>query len=167
MLPIASIAAVLLAAPVPGGAPGADVRKSSRLWATVNVCDTSRAPNTVGVRVSMPGSGKRRERMFARIQLEYFDDATKAWVSLGDGGNSGWLALGKATYLRRETGWSQPLSAPAPGQQYRIRGTVRFEWRVGAAAVRSARRVTVKRSGRVLGADPVGFSAAECVIAAP
>lgn len=164
--PILSLAiASVLLAPAPSGA--ADVTKSKRLWATINVCDTAKAPNTVGVRVSMPGSGKKNECMYARIRLQYFRSSTSSWISLGDGADSGWLSLGKATFLRRETGWTQKLSAPAPGQQFRIRGSVDFEWRRGAAVVRHAKRLTAGRTANVQGADPAGYSAAQCIVVAP
>lgn len=151
----------------PAAAHGADVTKSKRLWATINICDTVKAPNTVGVRVSMPGSGKKNERMYARIRLQYFRTSTSSWVSLGDGADSGWLSLGRATFLRRETGWTQRLSAPAQGQQFRIRGRVSFEWRRGPAVVRKATRVTQGRTANVQGADPADYSAAQCIVVSP
>jgi hypothetical protein len=166
-IPGVAIGAAVLAALVPSSASAVDVTKSKRLWATINICDTRKAPNTVGVRVSMPGSGKKTERMYARVRLQFFRPSSQSWVLLGDGADSGWIPLGKATFLRRETGWTQQLSAPAPGQQFRIRGHVRFEWRRGAAVKRKATRVTAGRIENVQGADPADYSAAQCIITAP
>jgi hypothetical protein len=42
---------------------------ASRLWATVNVCDTERSPDAMGVRASMPGNGKPQV-MFMRFTAQ-------------------------------------------------------------------------------------------------
>ena len=149
------------------GAKESSITKSSRLWATVNVCDTPRHPNQVGVRVSMPGSGVKREKMYARIQLQYFDSVSTKWKSLGKAADSGWLSLGSSKYLRREGGSTFKLQAPAAGQLFRIRGFVRYEWRRQGTAIRRAQKVTAGRLSDVKGADPATYSAAECWVTAP
>lgn len=161
---IAVIATVLL---LPQGALAKvkpPLTKSPRLWATINVCGTEEAPTKVGVRVSMPGSGKKAERMYVRIALQYRDDATQRWKAIGPAADSGWLGLGSSKYLRRETGRSFTLSAPATGQTFTIRGFVRYEWRIGKAPVRRTTRVTSGRINDVIGADPPGYSAGVCFL---
>lgn len=165
-----SLIAVAFAVALPQLAAAASkppLTASPRLWATINVCDTVKAPNTVGVRVSMPGSGKKLERMYARISLQFFDDATKSWKAIGKAADSGWLSLGSSKFLRRETGRTFKLAAPATGQTFRIRGFVRYEWRLGKAPVRRASRVTSGRISDVIGADPADYSAGTCFMTAP
>src|SRR4051812_4344046 len=50
-----------------------------RLWATINVCDTARYPDTVGVRASMPGTGTPGEEMFMRFQVQYHSRVDHLW----------------------------------------------------------------------------------------
>ncbi len=145
-------------------APAAHAQRAQpRLWATVNVCDTAGAPNTVGVRASMPGSGSARQRMFMRFALEYRDGT--AWRAVGPSADSGFVALGSGRFLARRTGRSFVIAPPAEGT-YRLRGRVTFEWRRGEAVVR--REVERTEAGHPTGAgDPVGFSAATCDVQAP
>ena len=52
------------------------VRKN--LWATVNVCDTKRSPDDMGVRARMPGDGTHR-RMYMRFTAQYRSAAGTWW----------------------------------------------------------------------------------------
>jgi hypothetical protein len=166
-----SLSAVLLvllaAAPAAGAAKKAPgIEQSKRLWATVNVCDTLKAPDTIGIRASMPGSGIAKERMFMRFQVQFLRDTDNAWHNLGADGDSGFLPVGSARYQRREAGRNFTLAAPQPGATFRVRGVVTFEWRRGDEVVRRARKRTRSGHAGTTGADPKGFSAAECRIAA-
>jgi hypothetical protein len=140
---------------------------SPRLWATINVCDTAAHPNTVGIRASMPGDGKSRERMFMRFQLQFFTVSSGTWQDLGPTGDSGFVTVGSAKFTRREGGQDFQLAPPQTGKTYRVRGSVSFEWRLGKKVVRRAHKRTTVRKPAVRGADPKGFSAAECIVAAP
>src|SRR5256714_9985050 len=64
---IVALAAACFAAPVPATA---DARGLGDLWATVNVCDTPKSPNEMGVRARMPGDGTRR-RMYMRFTAQF------------------------------------------------------------------------------------------------
>jgi hypothetical protein len=131
------------------------------LWATVNICDTAEHPDTVGVRGSMPGSGVARERMFMRFRLEYLGDTDALWKPLGDTGDSGWIPVGSGRYRERQAGRNFTVSPPPTGA-YRLRATVRFEWRRGAKVTARASRRTTGGHPPTAGADPSGFSAATC-----
>ena len=152
----------LSAQPAAAASKDTSIAGSARLWATVNVCDTARHPDQVGVRISMPGSGVKRERMYARIQLQYFDSGKSQWKSLGRTADSGWLSLGSSKFLRREAGRTFTMRSPAAGQLFRIRGFVRYEWRRQGKAIRRAQKITAGRLSDVRGADPASYSAAEC-----
>ena len=41
------------------GAPSKPQSKAAELWATVDVCNAPRHPDTIGIRGSMPGDGHR------------------------------------------------------------------------------------------------------------
>lgn len=161
------LAAAALAAPPSAGArtgAGPTVLSSRHLWATVNVCDGPRHPNTMGLRGSMPGSGNRRERMFMRFQAQYLAAADGRWHNVARGGDSGFRYVGRAVFKARQAGWLFVFPAPA-GSPLRLRGAVTFEWRVGRRVVRRARMATSAGHRSAAGSDPAGYSADTCVIA--
>jgi hypothetical protein len=161
-----AIATGVLAACAPGAgaADAPTVDKSPLLWATVNICDTTKHPDTIGIRASMPGSGKTGERMYMRFQVQYFRTSTQKWASTDATVDSGFRPVGSAKYRRRESGWNFSITPPPAGQTYRLRGVVTYEWRKGDVVVRRAQKRTRSGHKGTFGADPKGFSAAECVI---
>lgn len=136
-------------------------------WATVNVCDTASNPDTIGIRGSMPGGVARATEMFMRFQVRYERD-DGSWRLLSSGGDSGFIDAGRArTRGSRQAGHSFRLSPPRAGNVYTLRGLVTFEWRAkDGTVVRRARRATTAGHRSTAGADPAGFSAAECTITA-
>jgi hypothetical protein len=167
--PTVVAAAALVAGAVawPGAlAAGQTIDRSKLLWATINVCDTAKHPDTIGIRASMPGSGKRGERMYMRFQVQYFKPSTREWARGDATADSDFRPVGAARYTRRESGWNFAITPPPPGQSYRLRGVVTFEWRKGDKVVRRATKRTRSGHRGTTGADPAGYSAAECQIAA-
>src|SRR5689334_5834249 len=72
---VLATAAALCAVAAPAAVHAADaptVDESPYLWATINICDTAKHPDTIGIRASMPGSGKAKERMYMRFQVQYW-----------------------------------------------------------------------------------------------
>lgn len=134
------------------------------LWATVNVCDTVAHPDTLGVRGSMPGTGVGREEMFMRFQAQYFSQDDQLWHNLGAGGDSDFVAVGRATYRARQAGRLFIFQPPAAGATQLLRGVVTFEWRQGGNVVRRARMRTTAGHRSAAGADPKGYSAATCTL---
>lgn len=165
-----SLAAALAVAASAASAAGASaaeaptVDKSPLLWSTINICDTTKHPDTIGIRASMPGSGKKGEKMYMRFQVQYFRASTKKWAPADTTVDSGFQSVGAAKFRRRESGWNFSITPPPEGQEYRLRGVVSFEWRVGKKVVRKAQKRTRSGHKGTFGADPKGFSAAECVI---
>lgn len=141
------------------------VDDSPYLWATVNICDTAKHPDTIGIRASMPGSGNAKERMYMRFQVQYWRASVKKWAPTDATVDSGYQPVGSAKYKRRESGWNFSLTPPPEGQTYRLRGVVTYQWRVGKKVVRSATKRTRSGHKGTAGADPKTFSAAECTIA--
>lgn len=140
---------------------GSTVYSSKLLWATVNICDTEDHPDTVGIRGSMPGSGRSSERMFMRFQLQFYERKAKQWRNIGAGGDSGFVPVGSARFKQRQSGRNFTVRPPRTGA-FTMRGAVTFEWRKDGEVVRRARKRTTSKHGSTAGADPKGFSAASC-----
>ena len=158
---LALAALLILAVP----APTAAARGDGELWATVNVCDTAGAPDTIGIRASMPGNGTR-QRMFMRFEAQFFDSARNRYVASGS--SSRWMRVGSARFAATQAGFSFGFGQPPAGTEFTMRGRVDFEWRGRRrgrpAVVRRETRITRGGIGDVEGGDPPGFSAATCVI---
>jgi hypothetical protein len=135
---------------------------STQLWATIDVCNAPDQPDTVGIRGSMPGDGEAGQIMFMRFRLQYMA-SSKHWVDLTTEAGSGWVAVGHAK-ATRQAGRSFQL-VPVPGKPaFMLRGVVSFQWRRGATVVTSVSRPTTAGRQSLAGADPAGFSSANCSI---
>jgi hypothetical protein len=158
---LALILLLALAAPSTASAQKT-IDKSRHLWATVNICDTDRHPDTMGVRASMPGSGKTTERMYMRFRAQYFSVSENVWKNFTSKAlDSGWQRVGSARFKARQSGWTFPRLNLRADQSYELRGVVRFEWRRGRRVVRKAVKSTT-RGHRTAVSEPKGFSAATC-----
>ena len=154
-----------LALPASASAQGPTIDKSPLLWSTVNICDTAKHPDTLGIRASMPGSGRKGERMFMRFKAQFFSEVDNRWHNFtSKGTKSGWVDVGHARYRARQSGWSFVFT-PRKGQRFELRGVVNFEWRKRKRVVRRSVKKTTPGHGTSL-SDPKGFSAATCRIAA-
>jgi hypothetical protein len=162
---VAFLALVAVFAPAAAARTGPPIYQNKRLWATVNVCDTVGHPDSIGIRGSMPGSGDRSEDMFMRFQIQYYMPQDGLWHNLGEGADSGFVAVGSARYRTRQSGQTFTITPPRPGTApYELRGVVTFEWRQDGEVVRRARKRTTGGHPATKGSDPPGFSAASCSI---
>jgi hypothetical protein len=116
------------------------------LWATVNICDTPGAPDSMGVRASMPGNGTK-QRMFMRFRAEYWSRARGDWAPVAGAGRSPWVYAGSAKYARRQAGWTFAFAPPPHGVAFTMRAHVEFEWRARARE-RARRGLRRHRRGR-------------------
>jgi hypothetical protein len=147
-----------------GTTPTAAERKllqSPQLWATIDVCNPSDQPNTVGVRGSMPGDEHSQDQMYMRFRLQYLDSSNQQWVDLPNGAESGYVAVGAAK-TARQSGRSFQLVPVAGKPAVTLRGVVSFQWRHGSTIEYTVSRPTTAGHDSLAGADPKGFSAAEC-----
>jgi hypothetical protein len=157
------------------------------LWATVNICDTAKSPNALGVRASVPGNGSN-ERIWARYTAQWWSAVDQQWKSVGGSGITDWVMLGDADMTSRQAGWTFRFVQPAAGTTYVMRGIVELEWRDQIQVARKlrkarrhrklrrarrAQRVAVVRQRTLLtetgmkgvqGGDPAGLSKAMCLI---
>src|SRR4051794_16285510 len=127
-------------------------------WATVNVCDTAKQPDAIGIRASMPGTPKGA-RLSMRFRVQYRDGDD--WKDV-DGADSGWRQVGVAKGTPAEYGWSftfEPATSPVT-----LRGVVRFRWRRGDALPKQDEVATEAGHRSSAGADPPGYSAATCAL---
>ena len=172
-----------------------DAEKAARpFWATVNICDTAKAPNALGVRTSVPGNGSN-ERIFARYTAQWWSGAEQKWLTVAGSGVTDWIKLGTADMSSRQAGWTFRFVQPPAGTTYVMRGVVEYQWRHKDARKgrrfrttrrpgtlrRSTKRRRARRSQRaavvrertlltktgmkgVQGGDPAGLSKAMCLI---
>lgn len=164
---IVALAAVAVA--LPAGATGAAKKSapsgrsifySRALWATINACNPRDQPHTIGIRGSMPGSGRKGETMFMRFRVQYQDPRTGVWLDVSSNADSGFVAVGSARFKARQAGRS--FTFISAGQPFLLRGAVTFEWRRGKKVVRTARKATTGGHRSVALADPPGYTAPTC-----
>jgi hypothetical protein len=160
---LATTAAATLCLATAISAP-ADARRVKDLWATVNVCDTPKFPNEIGVRARIPGDGTRR-RMFMRFTVQYRSEGRWKRVS---GARSRWLSAGSARRRFEERGYTFGIDPPQPGTSYLLRGLVQFQWRARSSSKveRRTHRFT-ERGHPTKASQPRGYSAAKCRVKTP
>lgn len=141
-------------------------KRNKHLWSTVNVCDTKRSPDTIGIRARMPGNGTR-QRMWMRFRTQFYSSRDYAWKYVATGGRSPWVEVGSALFLYKETGYSFTFDPPKPGDSFLLRGVVEFQWRTKGGKVKRRTRKFTSPGHRTRGADPRGFSDDRCRIKNP
>jgi hypothetical protein len=145
-----------------------DLATSKDLWATINVCDTADEENTIGIRGSQPGLGDRRARLAMRFQVQYKAKSDGEWhYAEGPDTDSGWRRVGRTRTLVVESGQNFEFAPPTDGGSHLLRGSVRFRWRHNGKIVAHERRFTEPGHRTTAGADPKGYSAAQCEITSP
>jgi hypothetical protein len=142
---------------------GHSLLSSRELWATIDVCNAAKEPDTVGIRGAMPSDGHARDTMYMRIQLQYREAKSSVWTDL-HGGDSGYIGIGDSK-IARQGGWSVQLTPSKSQPTYTMRGVVTFQWRRAGRVVHQATRTTSAGHPNVVRADPPGYSAAQCTIA--
>jgi hypothetical protein len=166
LLSLMSAASVAGAASARASAHSIDTQalfKSRLLWATIDVCNPSDQPDTLGVRGSMPGDGEARDTMYMRFRLQYLDTTTKAWTDLASGVSPHFASVGTGVSAR-QGGRSFQLSPVAGQPAATLRGVVTFQWRRANTVLATISRPTTPERHALAGSDPEGFSAASCVI---
>jgi hypothetical protein len=143
--------------------PRHSLLRSRELWATIDVCNPAKEPDTVGIRGSMPSDGHEKDAMYMRFQLEYLDIKSNVWSMPTHGADSGYVSVGAAK-AGRQGGSSFQLGAPKGPPGYTMRGVVTFQWRRAGKVVHQATRTTSAGHSNVARADPPGYSAAQCTI---
>jgi hypothetical protein len=143
---------------------GAQIRSAIRraersrdLWATINICNTQRYPNTVGIRGQMPTLGFDAQ-LGMEIGVDYYSAADKAFKPVPGAQES--IPLGTVRSGLQQGGVRFPLS-PHPGT---LRGSVKFEWRLGRQLLGRTTRTTKPGHRDADFGDPPRYSNETCVI---
>lgn len=160
----AMTAAPAAAATHPSGPTTAQIRaavaraeRSNDLWATVNVCNTKRHRDVIGIRAQQPALGFS-STMLVRIGVEYWTG--KAFRRDPASGATKALRIGTDSTGVHQTGWSFQFGRHAG----RLRGLVEFQWVRSGKVLGSVTRITTSGRTHVGFADPAGYSASECTI---
>jgi hypothetical protein len=153
--------AVLLALAVGlARAPRVDAQFRRSPWATINVCDPSTAPGSVGVRAAVPNRADAPQ--WLRIRIQFFDRTRRSWRVVRTGGDTGFRRLSRGG-RRFFGGTTFTIRPPAAGNSITLRGLVDVQWRRGRRVVSRARVAT--HGGHADADDPLlRRSAATCVI---
>ena len=125
------------------GENGGDQRP---FWATVNICDTQKSPNALGVRTSVPGNGSN-QRIYARYTAQWWSGAAQEWKTVGGSGVTDWVYMGDADMTSRQAGWTFRFMQPAEGTTYVMRGVVELQWRDLMQTARKSRKARRSRRG--------------------
>lgn len=135
--------------------------QSPELWATVNLCNSPRHPDTIGIRGSMPGDGQAHDVMYMRFLVQSLDASTGSWADIGRSADSGFIAVGSAAATRQagRTFQFKPTSSA-----YTLRGLVEFQWHRQGHTESVTTRTTSAHHRGVADAEPKGFSAATCTL---
>jgi hypothetical protein len=157
LLLAATPASAFAARPWDPGQPGGSSPVGA--WATVNVCDTAKHPDAIGIRASTPGFPKGA-RLAMRFRVQYRTDSG-VWQDVA-GADSGWRAVGVAHGYPVESGRSFTFAHSATAVT--LRGMVGFRARRPGAAPRFSRLATTAGHRSSAGADPPGYSAATCTL---
>jgi hypothetical protein len=137
--------------------------RSRLLWATIDVCNATDQPDTIGIRGSMPGDHVPHDTMYMRFRLQYMNTTTKTWVDLTKGAEAAYTNVGTGASAR-QAGRSFQLNPIAGQPAFTLRGVVNFEWRHNGGVVAQVSRATSAGRVSLAGSDPEGFSAATCLI---
>jgi hypothetical protein len=132
-------------------------------WATINICDTAKYPDRLGIRARMPARD-RGVKMKMRFFAEYMKNG--AWVPVPKVGGgttmSDWIVVGRGEHKWEEDGRTFRISGLKPGDQFTMRGLVKFQWRRHGKIVKSAHAYTSSGHHQHDYGDPKGYSAATC-----
>ncbi|HKP90817.1 MAG TPA: hypothetical protein VJT75_12700 [Thermoleophilaceae bacterium] len=134
-------------------------------WATINICDTEKHPDQLGIRARMPALD-RGVKMKMRFFVEYMKNGAWTGVPSTDGGTtmSDWFVAGTGQHKWEELGDTFRLSRLQPGDSYLMRGLVKYQWRKHGKVVKRAHAYTTAKHSRGEFGDPKGYSAATCTV---
>lgn len=159
MAALAPGASALPASAPRGGGSLRALLHSRQLWATIDVCDTSRQRSTIGVRGSMPGDGRSEDEMYMRFELERLT-AVGQWQVQA---SSPLTPVGDAS-TTRQAGWSFTPTRGGRPVKGTWRGFVEFRWERAGRLIQQTDGSTSAGHDAGAGAEPAGYSAQYCAI---
>jgi hypothetical protein len=131
---------------------------SRSLWATVNVCNSRRYPDTLGIRAEMPTLGFPAW-LSIHIQLYYYDQQNKQFVAVTSGGYK-LVELGQKSTGLQQAGYLFSFK-PQAGL---LNATVQFIWRRSGKVLGRISRPTTDGHPTADFGSPPHYSAEQCRI---
>jgi hypothetical protein len=136
---------------------------SPDLWATVNccgVCTGLTGTDSVGIRGQMPSLGyTATESMIISVEYWNYDSSTFQPADVTQT-----VTLGQGTNGLHQDGVNFPITPPAPGSQFLVRGTITFEWTIASKVVGKVTRDTGHGYANVGYANPPGYTSGTCTL---
>jgi hypothetical protein len=131
-------------------------KRSGALWATVNICNTRRYPDRIGIRGQMPSLGFAAA-LSMDIQVDYLPSGDERFTPVP--GASRMIGLQSTSGLRQEgANWSFTSHTGT------LSGTITFEWALDGKVLGQVTRATTAGHPDAEFASPPHFSAAHCTI---
>ena len=163
------LAAAVLVAAGPASADGVgpariaravrDAEQSRSLWATVNICDTRKYHNDIGVRGQMPSLGFP-STLYMVVQVNYWSSSQHRFLPIQSNLATTRLSLGRTSNGLEQDGAVFPFSAHTG----RLNATFTFIWTRGDKVIgQTVRRTTAGHRDADHGSPP-HYSAAQCRI---
>ncbi len=150
-----------------GGPSAAQVRRavsraesSNSLWATINICNSRRYRDTLGVRGQMPTLGFSTG-LSMLIQVEYYSTDGKRFIVDRSPNARHAVDLGRWSTNLQQGGWAFPSF---PAHSGLLDATVRFTWTRGGKVIGQTSRRTTAGHPDADYASPPHYSAAQCRI---
>jgi hypothetical protein len=165
------LAAAALVAAGPAAAASADVgpdriaravrsaEQSHSLWATVNICDTRKYRNDIGVRGQMPSLGFSA-RLYMVVQVNYWSSKQHRFLPIQSNLATTRLSLGSTTNGLEQDGAVFPFSAHTG----LLNATFSFIWTRGGKVIGQTVRRTTAGHRDADDGNPPHYSAARCRI---
>jgi hypothetical protein len=133
--------------------------QSRSLWATINICDTRKYRDDLGVRGQMPTLGFASS-MFIVVQVDFWSQAQHRFLPIQSNLATTRLSLGTNASGLQQGGAVFPFSAHTG----LLNATVTFIWtRSGKVIGQTVRRTTAGHTDAAHG-NPPRYSAAQCRI---
>lgn len=132
--------------------------QSSSLWATVNICNSRRYPDDIGIRGQMPTLGFA-SWLSMDVKLYYYNSKQKRFIAVPAGGNK-LIRLGRTSSGLQQSGAMFQFAPHQPP----LRAVVTFIWRRSGQFLGSTARTTTDGHHNADYASPPGYSAATCTI---
>ncbi len=129
--------------------------RSKSLWATVNICNSRRYPNTIGIRGQMPSLGFAAWLSMS-IQLNYFDTTKKQFLTDGAAQT---IRLGRSSTKLQQGGETWQFSGPVL-----LDATVQFIWRRSGKLLGETTQTTSAGHPSADFGSPPRYSAEQCQI---
>jgi len=131
--------------------------RSKRLWATINICDTRRHPNTIGIRGQVPALGFQASISIA-ITVEFFNPDTKRFAPAPGAKKS--ISINNVSQGIQQGG----VTFQFPIHSGLLRGSAIFSWKRAGRVIGHTDRPTTGGHRDADFSDPRGYSAPTCTI---